>query len=192
MATRNPAAGEIDCKIVYYGPAASGKTTNLRYVYERLDPATRGALITEPQDGAPTQFFDFLAVEMGTVGDYRVRFHLFTVPGQIRSRQTRQLVLQGVDGLVFVADSHRDRLSANVESLEDLQHNLAALALGIDAIPCVIQYNKRDLEEAMTVAEMETSLNPSGRPSFEAVAIEGRGVLESLTAVSKRVVSSLS
>lgn len=191
MAKRNPAIREIDCKVVYYGPAASGKTTNLKYVYERIDPTTRGTLISEPQEGAPTQFFDFLAVELGTVDDYLVRFHLFTVPGQMRSHEARQLVLRGVDGLVFVADSHRDRLSANLESLEDLHRNLRAHQLRLEQIPCVIQYNKRDLAEALPVPELDASLNPSRLQSLEAVAIEGRGVLESLTAVSKQVVSSL-
>jgi signal recognition particle receptor subunit beta len=188
----NRAAREIDCKIVYYGPASSGKTTNLQYVHGRLDPSTRGQLIAPTVDGDRTLLFDFLAVEMGSVGGYRTRLHLYTVPGQVRSSDTRRLVLQGVDGIVFVADSHQRRLEDNVESLTDLDAGLASHDIPIADIPCVIQYNKRDLAGALPVDQLEASLNPGGLTSFEAVATDGTGVLESLTAISRQVITSLS
>jgi signal recognition particle receptor subunit beta len=191
MPTTKPNAREIDCKVVYYGPAASGKTTNLRYVHGRLDPATRSELIAPTTDGDKTLFFDFVAVDMGMVGEYRTRFHLFTVPGQVRSNDTRLVVLRGVDGIIFVADSSADRLDANAESLHNLEQNLAAIGVDISALPCVVQYNKRDLAGALSVNELEAALNPGGLPAYEAVAINGRGVLETLTAISKQVITAL-
>lgn len=188
MPTTDPATGELGCKVVYYGPAASGKTTNLKYVYGRLDPAARGTLIT-PTDGPDrTLFFDMLPMDMGVVYGVRTRFRLFTVPGQAPQRESRRLVLRGVDGIVFVADSHPQRMSANRESLVDLEECLADSGLVLSHIPMVIQFNKRDLEGAIPIKELEDALNPSGRETFAAVAIDGSGVLESLTAVSRRVI----
>jgi signal recognition particle receptor subunit beta len=148
MPLNHPVSGDLGCKVVYYGPAASGKTTNLKHVYGRLDPAARGKLIT-PTDGPErTLFFDFLPVDMGVVHGVRTRFHLYTVPGQSPQRDSRRLVLRGVDGVVFVADSHPQRMAANRESLSDLEDNLAELDLSIAEVPMVIQYNKRDLTES--------------------------------------------
>ncbi|MCK5447178.1 MAG: GTPase domain-containing protein [Gemmatimonadetes bacterium] len=191
MSLIHPVSGELGCKVVYYGPAASGKTTNLKHVYERLDPAARGKLIT-PTDGPErTLFFDFLPVDMGVVHGVRTRFHLYTVPGQSPQRESRCLVLRGVDGLVFVADSHPQRMAANRESLSDLEANLLESGLSISEVPMVIQYNKRDLEGATPIDELQAELNPSGRAVFEAVAISGTGVLESLTAITRQVIKAL-
>ena len=191
MPITHPVSGELGCKVVYYGPAASGKTTNLKYVYQRLDPAARGKLIA-PTDGPErTLFFDFLPVDMGIVQGVRTRFHLCTVPGQAPQRESRRLVLRGVDGVVFVADSHPQRTAANRESLLDLEGNLADAGLAIVDLPMVIQFNKRDLDGATPIDELQEQLNPTGRAVFEAVAISGAGVLESLTAISRQVIKSL-
>lgn len=191
MATTHPVSGELGCKVVYYGPAASGKTTNLKHVYGRLDPASRGQLIA-PTDGPErTLFFDFLPVDMGVVRGVRTRFHLYTVPGQTPQRESRRLVLRGVDGVVFVADSHPQRRVANRESLADLEANLEDAGIRLADIPLVIQYNKRDLDGATPLDELRRELNPGGRQDFEAVAIGGQGVLESLTAISRQVIQAL-
>jgi signal recognition particle receptor subunit beta len=191
MAITHPVSGDLGCKVVYYGPAASGKTTNLKYVYGRLDPAARGKLIA-PTDGPErTLFFDFLPVDMGVVQGIRTRFHLCTVPGQAPQRESRRLVLRGVDGVVFVADSHPQRMAANRESLSDLEANLGDAGLDLADLPMVIQYNKRDLDGATPIDELEEQLNPVGRSMFEAVAITGPGVLESLTAISRQIIESL-
>jgi signal recognition particle receptor subunit beta len=191
MAITHPVSGELGCKVVYYGPAASGKTTNLKHVYGRLDPAARGKLITPTDGPARTLFFDFLPVDMGVIHGVRTRFHLYTVPGQAPQKESRRLVLRGLDGLVFVADSHPQRMAANRESLSDLEHNLADAGLAIADMPMVIQYNKRDLDGATPIDELQAQLNPDERAVFEAVAITGTGVLESLTAISRQVIKSL-
>jgi signal recognition particle receptor subunit beta len=191
MSMIDPVSGRLGCKVVYYGPAASGKTTNLKHVYGRLDPAARGKLIT-PTDGPErTLFFDFLPVDMGVVRGVRTRFHLYTVPGQAPHGESRRLVLKGVDGVVFVADSHPQRMAANRESLTDLEANLAESGVDVADLPLVIQYNKRDLDGATPIDELQAELNPTGRSMFEAVAIEGTGVLESLTAISRQVIQAL-
>lgn len=191
MPLTHPISGDLGCKVVYYGPAASGKTTNLKHVYGRLDPAARGKLIT-PTDGPErTLFFDLLPVDMGIVHGVQTRFHLCTVPGQFAQRDSRRLVLRGLDGVVFVADSHPQRMAANRESLSDLEANLAELDLSISELPMVIQYNKRDLEGATPIDELQAELNPGERAVFEAVAIDGTGVLESLTAISRQVIKAL-
>ena len=191
MPLTHPISGDLGCKVVYYGPAASGKTTNLKHVYGRLDPAARGNLIT-PTDGPErTLFFDFLPVDMGIVHGVRTRFHLYTVPGQSPQRDSRRLVLRGLDAVVFVADSHPQRVAANRESLSDLEANLTELGLSISEVPMVIQYNKRDLEGATPIDELQAELNPGERAVFEAVAIDGTGVLESLTAISRQVIKGL-
>ncbi len=191
MAITHPVSGDLGCKIVYYGPAASGKTTNLKYAYGRLDPGARGKLIT-PTDGPErTLFFDFLPVDMGIVRGTRTRFHLYTVPGQAPQRESRRLVLRGVDGLVFVADSHPQRMAANQESLADLESLLADGGLEMRELPIVLQFNKRDLDGATPLEDLQTQLNPDGRVVFEAVAINGEGVLESLTEISRQVIKSL-
>ncbi len=191
MSITHPVSGELGCKVVYYGPAASGKTTNLTYVYDRLDPAARGKLIA-PTDGPErTLFFDFLPVDMGVIRGVRTRFYLYTVPGQAPKRASRRVVLKGVDGVVFVADSHPQRMVANRESLGDLRDNLVDAGRAISDVPLVIQYNKRDLEGATPIDALQSELNPGGREAFEAVAIEGTGVLESLTAISRQVIKAL-
>ncbi len=191
MPITHPVSGELGCKVVYYGPAASGKTTNLRYVHDQLDPDARGKLIA-PTDGPDrTLFFDFLPVDMGSIRGVHTRFHLYTVPGQVPQHESRQLVLKGVDGVVFVADSHPQRMASNVESLEDLEANLQQQGMKLADLPLVIQFNKRDLDGATSFSELQSALNPDGREAFEAVAIRGEGVLESLTAISRLVIASL-
>ena len=191
MAITHPVTGDLGCKIVYYGPAASGKTTNLTYVYGRLDARARGKLIT-PTDGPErTLFFDFLPVDMGVVKGTKTRLHLYTTPGQAPQRESRRLVLKNVDGLVFVADSHPQRMAANRESLADLEALLRDGDLELRDLPVVIQYNKRDLDGATPIEDLQAELNPDGRVMFEAVAINGDGVLESLTEISRQVIKSL-
>lgn len=192
MPITHPVSGELGCKVVYYGPAASGKTTNIRYVYDRLDPKARGKLIA-PTDGPDrTLFFDFLPVQMGSVRGVRTRFHLYTVPGQAPQRESRRLVLKGVDGILFVADSHPQRMASNVESMRDLETHLREQGMSLADIPLVLQFNKRDLAGATPLAELQEELNPHDRETFEAVAIRGEGVLESLTAISRLVIATLS
>ena len=184
-------SGELGCKVVYYGPAASGKTTNLRFVYDRLEPSARGQLIA-PTDGPErTLFFDFLPVHMGSIRGVQTRFHLYTVPGQMPQHESRRLVLKGVDGVVFVADSHPQRMAANLESLKDLERNLERQGMSLETIPLVLQFNKRDLDGATPLDQLQDQLNPYSAESFEAVAIRGDGVLESLTAISRLVLASL-
>ena len=195
MALINHRAREINFKIVYYGPGLGGKTTNLRCLYERLPADRRGKMISIATDHERTLFFDFLPIELGQVAGLNTRFHLYTVPGQSYYRLSRRVVLQGIDGLVFVADSHPARARANQESLEDLATNLMTLALPPDQLrrlPRVIQYNKRDLPEAVAIESMRATLNPSGHPEFEAEAQHGRGVSETLRSICKAVLTRLS
>src|SRR5437867_5806058 len=180
MALINHRAREIHFKIVYYGPGLGGKTTNLRVLHERLPPERRGKLLSISTDHERTLFFDFLPVQLGQVGGFTTRFHLYTVPGQFYYRLSRRAVLQGVDGLVFVADSHPAREQANRESLEDLAAHLASAGMASQRIrlPRIFQYNKRDLPLALPIERMRAALNSDGSPEFEAVACEGRGVAE--------------
>jgi signal recognition particle receptor subunit beta len=192
MSMINYASREINCKIVYYGPGLGGKTTNLEYVYEKVAPNTRGKLISLATESERTLFFDFLPVDLGTIRGFKTRFHLYTVPGQVYYNASRKLILKGVDGVVFVADSQPERLDANVESMHNLYDNLAEYGLDLREIPFVIQYNKRDLSGALPVQQLEEVLNPMGVPSFEAVGTRGVGVFDTLKAVSKQVIKSLS
>jgi mutual gliding-motility protein MglA len=185
MAFINYATREIYSKIVYYGPGLCGKTTNVQYVYERTAPSAKGRLISLKTESDRTLFFDFLPLDLGKVSGFRVRFQLYTVPGQIFYGATRKLILKGIDGVVFVADSQRARLDANVESMEDLRDNLVEHGQRLEGLPLVVQYNKRDLEGIVEVSELRALLNPSGAPDFEAAAAMGRGVFETLKAVSK-------
>jgi mutual gliding-motility protein MglA len=194
MALINHRAREIHFKIVYYGPGLGGKTTNLRFLHDRLPPERRGRLISIATDQERTLFFDFLPIDLGHVNGYLTRFHLYTVPGQVYYRLSRRAVLQGADGLVFVADSHPAREQANVDSLADLATHLQSLALTpaqLERLPRVFQWNKRDLPAALPVERLRARLNPLGAPEFEAVASQGRGVNETLKTMCKAVLARL-
>ena len=192
MSMINYASREINCTIVYYGPGLGGKTTNLEYVYEKVAPSTRGKLISLATESERTLFFDFLPVDLGTIRGFKTRFHLYTVPGQVYYNASRKLILKGVDGVVFVADSSPSRLDANLESMDNLYQNLAEHDFDLRELPFVIQYNKRDLPGALPVEQLAASLNPTGVPSFEAIATRGTGVFDTLKAISKQVIKSLS
>ncbi len=191
MALINYANKEINAKIVYYGPGLSGKTTNIQYVFQRLKPEHRGKLITLPTQTDRTLFFDFLPVEIPDVKGFTTRFHLYTVPGQVFYNATRKMVLKGVDGIVFVADSQKEKLSDNVDSLKNLEENLNEYGKSTKTIPFVFQYNKRDLTEISTSAELNKQLNELGYPSIEAIATTGKGVMETLSAISRMVLRHL-
>ena len=160
MSMINYASREINCKIVYYGPGLGGKTTNLEHVYEKVSPSTRGKLISLATETERTLFFDFLPVDLGQIRGFRTRFHLYTVPGQVYYNASRKLILRGVDGVVFVADSQADRAEANVEAMQNLYDNLAEHGYDLTRLPFVVQYNKRDLPDAAPVEELDAALNP--------------------------------
>jgi len=220
----NYAAREINCKIVYYGPGLCGKTTNLQYIYYRTNPAAKGKLISLATETERTLFFDFLPVDLGTVRGFKTRFHLYTVPGQVYYNASRKLILKGVDGIVFVADSQIERMEANQEAMQNLYDNMAESGYDLTKMPFIIQYNKRDLPNASPLSELQAALNPGWEvvdpakqretpdsahageflvsrlpggewveraPYFEAVAVTGDGVFETLKAVSKLVLKSL-
>jgi len=191
MALVNYAAREINCKIVYYGTGLGGKTTNLKYIHSQLAPTTRGELISLATETERTLFFDFLPLDLGSVQGFKTRFSLYTVPGQVEYNASRRLILNGVDGIIFVADSDVMRSKDNVESLQNMIENLAEYSLTLDNIPWVLQYNKRDLANAMPIERMEKELNIRGVPSFEAVASEGLGVFATLKAISKLILNRL-
>jgi signal recognition particle receptor subunit beta len=187
MVSINYAFREISCKIVYYGPGLSGKTTNLQYVHQKVPGKTRGDLISLATDADRTLYFDFLPINLGAIQGFSTKFQLYTVPGQVYYNATRKLVLRGVDGLVFVADSQRAKMDENLESLKNLYDNLEEYGYDPADLPIVIQYNKRDLPEVMTVAELQAALNPRGLPHFEAVAVNGTGVFDTLKLIIKLV-----
>ena len=223
MSLVNYASREINCKIVYYGPGLGGKTTNLEYVYEKVAPSSKGKLISLATETERTLFFDFLPVDLGTIRGFRTRFHLYTVPGQVYYNASRKLILKGVDGVVFVADSQIDRTEANLEAMQNLYDNMTQHGYDLTRLPFVIQYNKRDLPNAAPVAALDAALNPGWNvedadrqkvtpdpyrpgdylvkeidgvwvervPTFEAVAVRGDGVFDTLKAVSKLVLKSL-
>jgi mutual gliding-motility protein MglA len=192
MSMINYASREINCKIVYYGTGLGGKTTNLEYIHSRVDPDTRGKMISLATETDRTLFFDFLPVDLGEIRGFKTRFHLYTVPGQVYYNASRKLILKGVDGIIFVADSQAHRSEANIEAMHNLYENLESYGYDLAKIPFVIQYNKRDLPEIMTVEQIREQLNPGGVPDYEAVAIKGTGVFETLKEVSKMVVKNLS
>lgn len=192
MSMINYASREINCKIVYYGPGLGGKTTNLEFIYNRVTPNTRGRLISLATETERTLFFDFLPVELGTIRGFKTRFHLYTVPGQVYYNASRKLILKGVDGVVFVADSQVERMDANIESMHNLYENLAEYGYDLRKIPYVVQYNKRDLANVSPVEELQAQLNPDRVVSYEAVAVKGVGVFDTLKAVSKGVIKALS
>jgi signal recognition particle receptor subunit beta len=191
MSFINYPAREINCKIVYYGPGLCGKTTNLQWIYKRTNPNAKGKMISLATETERTLFFDFLPLSLGEIRGFKTRFHLYTVPGQVFYDASRKLILKGVDGVVFVADSQIERMEANIESVENLKANLIEQGYALDSIPHVIQYNKRDLPNAAPVTEMKKLLNPNGMPDFESVATEGTGVFETLKAVAKLVLIEL-
>jgi signal recognition particle receptor subunit beta len=182
---------EIHLKLVYYGTALSGKTQNLRYIHSHIDPALKGDMVTLKTREDRTIFFDFLQLEVGNIDGKRPKFNLYTVPGQVQYGSTRKIVLNGVDGIVFVADSQREVMEANLDTLLDLEKHLIATGKTLEDFPWVLQYNKRDLPGAETVEEMQKKLNFFGVPSFEAVALTGQGVFPTLKAVIKKVVGNV-
>jgi signal recognition particle receptor subunit beta len=187
----NYSSREINCKIVYYGPGLCGKTTNLQHIYSRVPQETRGKMISLATEMDRTLFFDFLPLELGQIRGFRTRFHLYTVPGQVYYTASRKLILKGVDGIVFVADSQIDRFDANVESLMNMHDNLSEHGLGTEKIPLVMQYNKRDLPRVVSVTDLEKELNPGGAPYFESVALRGAGVFDTLKVACKLVLKTL-
>ena len=224
MSMINYASREINCKIVYYGPGLGGKTTNLEHVYGKVTPDTRGKLISLATETERTLFFDFLPVDLGTIRGFKTRFHLYTVPGQVYYNASRKLILKGVDGIVFVADSQIERMEANQEAMQNLYDNMAEYGYDLTRMPFIVQYNKRDLPNAAPIRELQSALNPgwevtetsrhrvmpdpyhggenlieqlpSGEwieraPYFEAVAVSGDGVFDTLKAVSKLVLKTL-
>ena len=194
MALINHRAREIHFKIVYYGPGLCGKTTNLKRLHDRLPPERRGRLISIATDHERTLFFDFLPIDLGMISGFTTRFQLYTVPGQVYYNATRRLVLQGADGVVFVADSQARQLDENIESLQNLQANLLDLGVDIRQVPVVLQYNKQDLpkELILTRGELDDALNFRDVPSFAADALHGTGVFESLKGISELVLKRLS
>lgn len=224
MSMINYASREINCKIVYYGPGLGGKTTNLEHVYGKVKPDTRGKLISLATETERTLFFDFLPVDLGTIRGFKTRFHLYTVPGQVYYNASRKLILKGVDGIVFVADSQVERMEANLEAMQNLYDNMAEYGYDLTKMPFIIQYNKRDLPNAAPLEELQNTLNPGWEVTdpakmkvtpdqfhpgenlitqnedgvwveranyFEAVAVTGDGVFDTLKAVSKLVLKTL-
>ena len=192
MSLINYASREINCKIVYYGTGLGGKTTNLEYVYSKVNPHAKGKMISLATETERTLFFDFLPIDLGEVKGFKTRFHLYTVPGQVYYNASRKLILKGVDGVIFVADSQTERMEANIEAMHNLYENLESYGYDLTKIPFAMQYNKRDLPNAMSTGNLRSQLNPMGVPDFEGIAIEGQGVFETLGAVSKMVVKALS
>ena len=192
MAFINYSAREINCKLVYYGPGLCGKTTNLKQIYEKTAPNAKGKMISLATETERTLFFDFLPLALGEIRGFKTRFHLYTVPGQVFYDASRKLILKGVDGVVFVADSQEERFEANLESLDNLKANLRDQGYDIDKIPWVLQYNKRDLPTAVPLDELQRELNPDGKIlEFEASAASGKGVFETLKALAKLVLADL-
>jgi mutual gliding-motility protein MglA len=223
MSMINYASREINCKLVYYGPGLGGKTTNLEHVYTKVNPNARGKMISLATETERTLFFDFLPVDLGTIRGFKTRFHLYTVPGQVYYNASRKLILKGVDGVVFVADSQLERMEANIEAMQNLYDNMSQQGYDLTKTPFLIQYNKRDLPNAASIAQMQEAMNP-GWPVddpakqkpvpdpyhegeflvyqkdgqwieraqyFEAVAVTGEGVFDTLKAVSKLVIKAL-
>jgi hypothetical protein len=191
MSFINIASREINCKIVYYGPGLCGKTTNLQYIYGHTNPDAKGKMISLATETDRTLFFDFLPLSLGQIRGFKTRFHLYTVPGQVFYNASRKLILKGVDGVVYVADSQIDRLEANMESVENLKENLNDQGYDLERIPYIIQYNKRDLPHIASVEELKELLNHRQVPDYEAVATMGIGVFETLKAIAKLVFMEL-
>ena len=191
MSFINYSAREINCKLVYYGPGLCGKTTNLQHIYKRVAPTAKGKLISLATETERTLFFDFMPLQLGQIRGFKVRLHLYTVPGQVFYDASRKLILKGSDGIVFVADSQLERMESNIESLQNLENNLAEQSLGLEKIAFVIQYNKRDLPNVVSIEDLQRALNSRNVPWFEAVATTGVGVFETLKAIAKLVLLEL-
>jgi signal recognition particle receptor subunit beta len=187
----NYASREINCKIVYYGTGLCGKTTNLQYIFDTTAPGAKGKMISLATETDRTLFFDFMPLELGTVRGFKTRFHLYTVPGQVFYDASRRLILKGVDGVVFVADSQEERMDANIESLHNLEENLRSQGYELMKLPYALQLNKRDLPNIVSVADMAAELQRKGEPVVEAVAASGTGVFDTLKAVAKQVLTEL-
>ena len=182
---------EVNCKIVYYGPGLGGKTTNIQYVYKKTSGDNKGNMIKLNTENERTLFFDFLPLELGEIRGYKTRFHLYTVPGQVFYEASRKLILRAVDGLIFVADSQLEKMEANIESLDGLEKNLTEQGYDISKIPLVFQWNKRDLPNVTPCEDLQKRLNKWGSPAYEAAAVNGQGVFETLKEVSKLVLMNL-
>ena len=191
MSFLNYSTSEINFKIVYYGPGLSGKTTNIKYIYEKIKKDNKGKLVSLATETERTLFFDFFPLDLGTIKDYKVRFHLYTVPGQIYYSASRKLILKGVDGLVFVADSQTERYEANLESIQDMLENLRDYKIDFASIPYVLQLNKRDLPNVTPANELIGVLRKKEEPVLEAVAFRGDGVVDTLKAISKLIMAEV-
>jgi hypothetical protein len=191
MSFINYSAREINCKLVYYGPGLCGKTTNLQFIYNKTRPESKGKMISLATETERTLFFDFLPLSLGEIRGFKTRFHLYTVPGQVFYDASRKLILKGVDGVCFVADSQLERMEANIESLDNLRFNLEEQGYELDKLPYVIQYNKRDLPSAVPLDELRATLNTNNVPDFEASAVTGEGVFDTLKALAKQVLTEL-
>ena len=191
MSFINYSTKEVNCKIVYFGAGLSGKTTNIQYIYERTQETRRGKLVTLSTENERTLFFDFLPLAVEDVRGYKTRFHLYTIPGQTFYEISREFILKGIDGIVFVVDSQEERMDANIESFEALERSLDRQGYDLARIPLVFQYNKRDTAGAVSLQELEATFNPRGRPYYEAVANRGEGVMETLQAISQSVIRHL-
>ncbi len=191
MSFINHNAKEIHCKIVYYGPSLGGKTTNIQWVYQTLAQDQRSKLVALNTEIERTLFFDFLPLEVGEIRGFQTRFHLYTVPGQVIYDASRKLILKGLDGVVFVVDSQADRLEENIESMKNLEKNLQQQGYNIREVPLIIQYNKRDLPNALPLKDLRRHLNLYNAQEVEASAFEGKGVLESFKLVSKNIIQIL-
>lgn len=187
MALINYATREIQCKIVYYGTGLGGKTTNLIYIHKQLKPDIRGEMVSLKTADDRTLYFDFLSLDLGSVQGFRTKFSLYTVPGQVIYNTSRKLVLTGSDGLVFVADSQKDKIQENIDMYKNMEENLKENLMDLDKIPLIMQYNKRDLTPVLAIAELESTLNSKKVPYFEAIAVEGTGVFATLKAISKEI-----
>ncbi len=187
MSSINYSRKEISCKIVYYGPGLCGKTTNLQHIYNQTKPDRRGKLISLATEMDRTLFFDFLPLDLGEIKGFNVRFHLYTVPGQVLYANSRKLILKSVDGVIFVADSQSERTEANIESMQDLWHNLAEHGYSLEQLPLTIQYNKRDLQKITPIKELNRLINSKDTNWYQSIATEGTGVFETLKDNVKKV-----
>lgn len=191
MSFVNYVTKEVNCKIVYYGPGLGGKTTNIQYVYQKTSGDNKGNIISLNTENERTLFFDFLPLDLGEIRGFKTRFHLYTVPGQVFYEASRKLILRGVDGIVFVADSQVERMESNIESLKSLEKNLLDQGYDLEKVPLVFQWNKRDLPNITSVKDLREALNKRKLPEFEAVAVKGSGVFDTLKMISKLVLMNL-